>query len=620
MSAHARPVSYPGAPPLVAREAQPLSRGPEYLSRAARTARCRQLARRGFLIARVGPASDASTDSGSGILASPLQRGRLREAIHGSVEIALALRGATPARREIDDAGEAAEDQIRRVISVDAPGLCVLLPSLQRLASPGGALSEGDTEALRVWTALGKRHQVVLVLDADDRTLHLLAPTPILDVLGGSWMEDDDDDDDATTDFPPPPDEPETMESWPPRRRDTVPNLRWPEPAPPSTPAPRPRRMVPPPTSTRPWRDLPAAEPSWEEEPVAGVAERTVLPPPPPERAFVDDEEAPPDAEMASAPDWAPRLHSVFDEESEIDPDAPSIVAAPVPSAPAPAARPATPMLDPATCARFAHELAAAAGPKPVRIIEELFRTRYMPLLEVIGCGHHETAAHDAVARWSSSFEKSYTDAFTAIRVTGKRPTMVLDAPEQAARLARLHGARGVQLLLVDAMRFDLGQRTMESLRERLGDQGKLVGRSLLWSALPTTTPAQMNLLARGPRGLSEAPPSSDRDPVVQRGRSVTTLRRVRIGQRDLLKLDVVEARLREAGLPFEQRLAALADETSAIVAAYARSLPPKTLLYLFGDHGFVLDGDARGTDPATQGGASPEEVLVPAYGWMIGD
>ena len=49
--------------------------------------------------------------------------------------------------------------------------------------------------------------------------------------------------------------------------------------------------------------------------------------------------------------------------------------------------------------------------------------------------------------------------------------------------------------------------------------------------------------------------------------------------------------------------------------------LPPRTLLFLFGDHGFRLPAspDGRSTGPATQGGTSPEEVLVPGQAWLVG-
>jgi hypothetical protein len=47
--------------------------------------------------------------------------------------------------------------------------------------------------------------------------------------------------------------------------------------------------------------------------------------------------------------------------------------------------------------------------------------------------------------------------------------------------------------------------------------------------------------------------------------------------------------------------------------------LPPKTLVFVFGDHGFVLDPLDGGTTRGRSGGASPEEVLVPAFAWLVG-
>ena len=67
-------------------------------------------------------------------------------------------------------------------------------------------------------------------------------------------------------------------------------------------------------------------------------------------------------------------------------------------------------------------------------------------------------------------------------------------------------------------------------------------------------------------------------------------------------------------------RLAALRRTTAPtwdeIVARHSDHLPPRTLLVVFGDHGFALD--ERGA--ACQGGASPEEVLVPAFAFLTGE
>jgi len=55
--------------------------------------------------------------------------------------------------------------------------------------------------------------------------------------------------------------------------------------------------------------------------------------------------------------------------------------------------------------------------------------------------------------------------------------------------------------------------------------------------------------------------------------------------------------------------------------AFFLQTLAPRTLVLVFGDHGFRLPAspDGRATGPATQGGTTPEEVLVPAQAWLVG-
>jgi hypothetical protein len=196
---------------------------------------------------------------------------------------------------------------------------------------------------------------------------------------------------------------------------------------------------------------------------------------------------------------------------------------------------------------------------------------------------------------------------------------MVMDAPEVAARIARLHGARTTQILLVDAMRFDVGTRVKDNVRRALGAQASLTDELILWSALPTTTVRQLETLQRGPDALRAPNADSEREADPLRGRTAEVIRRVKVGSRDLYKLDVVEARVRDLGAQGVSAFTALdeiADAAADAIAKHARTLKPRTLLFVFGDHGFTFD---RG-GVARQGGASPEEVLVPAFALLIGD
>ena len=281
---------------------------------------------------------------------------------------------------------------------------------------------------------------------------------------------------------------------------------------------------------------------------------------------------------------------------------------------------------DPTLSARWPEwvtELDTARGPKPLSVIERLFVSSYVPLSNAIVSGLDDPRARSVAEAWSKSFERSYTDAFDALRHRGKRPTMVLDVPDIAARIGRLHGARSVQLILVDALRFDLGLRVEERLQQLVAGRAALAERLLLWSALPTTTTTQLELIGRGPAGLKEFNPLevADESPaVVAHGRNATTLRRVKTGHRELHKLDVVQASLEAPGAPLNERFDEIAEETSQALAQFLGKLAPRTLAFVFGDHGFHLDPFDGGTGRERHGGATPEEVLVPGFAWLVGD
>jgi hypothetical protein len=169
-------------------------------------------------------------------------------------------------------------------------------------------------------------------------------------------------------------------------------------------------------------------------------------------------------------------------------------------------------------------------------------------------------------------------------------------------------------------MRFDLGLRVHERLRAGLGTRATCTERMLLWAALPTTTPAQLDLIAHGPDGLAQRGPPSEREDPALGTRNAQLPRRIRVGGRDVMKLDIVEARLRESGPSVPERLDAVADEAAGAILGFVRSLAPRTLVFVFGDHGFRMAGADGRSGPGTYGGATPDEVLVPAFAWLVGD
>src|SRR5947208_16450488 len=78
----------------------------------------------------------------------------------------------------------------------------------------------------------------------------------------------------------------------------------------------------------------------------------------------------------------------------------------------------------------FANELEVARGPKPLTIVERLFMSRYVPLVEAVVRGEADDAARRTADRWAENFAHSYIEGFAALKITGKRPRMVLDAPQ----------------------------------------------------------------------------------------------------------------------------------------------------------------------------------------------
>jgi len=560
--------------------------GVHFVPAGRRSELCAELTARRYVVAPV---------------ASPA-RGRLRHTIDDAVEGVLALRGALPPAVGPDASIEPTiRDQVFRARALGAAGLVLSLAPFGDSAE-GGVLDLLDGVALAAWLSASRRAPLLVLLDESDSAARVLAPVSLGELAGPSPLA--------------------ASDSAPPASGEALTS---------AIPAPAPPPVPPPPVLTMPRRgvmrrrslqaDAPPSEPAPVSMDLRHVASLmpavTPLDPPP----VVEVQAAEPEPPPVITPE----------PPSAVTPEPPSVVEAAVeddlpPPPPAPRASggdgaAARRVIDAASSRAHAMELDKARGPKPVSVIERLFVSRYLPLLGAVARGEVDVAVRSVVDGWRTAFEHSYRDAFAALRVTGKRPPMVFDVPEIAARVARLNGARATKLLLVDAMRYDVGERVADRLKERLTGRAVCVERFVLWSALPTTTPTQMALLGRGPEGMRDVEPASDPEPEIARGRAVGTLRRERAGSREIMKLDLCEARLRTAGGGYDERLDSLAEEVAPILLKYIEALPPRTVLFLFGDHGFRLPSSADGrlTGPATQGGLSPEEVLVPGQAWLVG-
>ncbi|HEU4410711.1 MAG TPA: hypothetical protein VFS43_36000 [Polyangiaceae bacterium] len=530
----------------------------------------------------------------------PEWRGRLGRWIEHEVARALAAPNAPPARVSFEPEADP-HTLVGRALSLGATSLVVRLGSLRAVATADGLLGVADSASLRRWAAASLERPLSLELSAADASILAYdAPRPLAELLG-------------------------------PEAPDAAPGPRSPRPSAPPPAAPSPhaasRAAAPPPPAAAPPplaspREVPsaAASPPDAPPPAASPADEPATAAAPPAVAPAAASAVAP-AASAAAPAATPGRAAAPRQASR--PGGPGPAAAPAPRPVAVRAAPTRlfPGLDEAGCRACAAELEAARGPHSLAQIEQLFVRRYLPLAEAEAFGIADAQARRSRAQWAAAFSRTYTESFATFRPAGKRPTMVLDAPAIAGRAARLHGARTTQLVLVDALRFDLGLRVHKRLGELLRGHAVCAERAVLWSALPSTTPTQLALLARGPEGLALPPPEADEEPIINRGRGVDVPRRVKVGARDVLKLDLVEARLRDSAAP-SGRLDEVAEEVAQAVAKCALSLPARTLLFVFGDHGFLLDeGEGRGERPdgAWQGGASPEEVLVPGFAYLTG-
>jgi hypothetical protein len=603
----------------------------------------------------------------------PADRGKLALVLEEAIEAALERRGACPpgvgAAADLDSS---LGDQLYRARLVEARGLCLFVASLEGAATLAGALDAEDSAVLRFWFEAARTRPVRLLLDESNRALAAYGPPiPLAELVDGAARAGIASAREAT-----PLVAPEVAASAETMELSESPPAVASKETRPEPPASTTGEPEPDASSALPNDDRQAAPPIHEPllagEMARALVEKLGLESPARPLTLLDTEPTPPSAQTPVAPpvfaDELPTMHdagasvhlvqaSAQDEISAVHavgshretlPDtetpAPSDVAAPpvpsldaevepaaMPEAPAAAAVPAGDTavatelqgpLHPAAASdwqSWVRDLEGARGPRPLAVVERMFAMSYVPLRDAYLRGIAPSEVLTTLEGWAASFAKSYREAFDALRVRGKRPTMVLDVPEAALRIGRLHGARSVQLLLVDGLRFDLGLRVELGLRARLGREVALTERLLLWSALPSNTATQLELIGRGSEGLREFSGVPESEVPVARGRMAKTPRRIKAGHRELWKLDLVEARLSEAGGAESPRLDALGVEVTDAIAELCEKLPPRTLLFVFGDHGFHLEPHGDGTGPLEHGGSRPEEVLVPAFAWLVG-
>ncbi len=501
-------------------------------------------------------------------------RGRLADVVDLAIEDALTrVSGRPPGILDESPDGTLADrrlsDQLFRLRAAGRSGLVISLSRLAPAATPMGALEAIDSAIVRFYGNATRERPVVLLLDARDRTIGAYAdPVPLHRVLA------------AEPDAEPAPASTACVEPGPIDHGAldltgvgaTVVAPLEDDPAPASAATPVPSDDL--------RDDQILAALLLSDEPAPGAAARVLASP----------------QTVVEAPTPVP-----IEEPREI----PAVVEPP--AAP-------RPRLD---VAPWVDALTPVTGPQPLGHLEALFTSAYVPLSHAIAIGDGDLRAERARDTFRESFTRAYEHAFPTLSIRARRPRMVMDAHAVAHQAVKSQGARATSLLLVDGMRWDVGIALEQALASQLGASARVVERTLLWAALPTTTKKQLDTLARGAEALHQ-PASMDEDADSLRGRGADVIRRMRVAGREVCKLDLLRSRLTMLSgcdpAAIEEELARIAGDMATTIARFARTLPPRTLLFVFGDHGFRVDPDGH----IHEGGASPEEVLVPAFGVVL--
>ncbi|MEY4544644.1 MAG: hypothetical protein RL685_839 [Pseudomonadota bacterium] len=506
----------------------------------------------------------------------PEHRTKLSAFVLASIEAQLERLGAAPAGYGPRDSLETSlSDQLYRSRLLGAGGIALSFVGLDGIADVSGGLSVEDSHVLRRMFAFAELEPLQVLLPEQSARLRVLG-------------------------------EPQRLQEWLPAASlgGRVAQIEY-EPL-----------------------SLPSSLPPSSLPPSAAEDSAALAPPDP--AAFLElpraDTEAPVTSSSATVPGMkrtAPELECVADPNEHerptvvpavvpTDPDAIALASSQVDSSPPPADEaeltPEQSAEQQRRCAAWLAQLRSMNGPKQHASVERAFVSAYLPLAREVASGSAPQEVRSAVDSWAEGFAQSYASAFKTLAGHARRPTMVRDIFDVALRWLNQCRARTCQILLVDCMRFDLGQRLNEEIERRLAGHAVCRDQALLWAALPSNSVAQRLADGGQRRGAAAAREGAPRG-----------IEPLRVGSRDLCRLDCLASELARPGEPETHRLDRLAQGLADVIVPWLKSLTPDTLVVVFGDHGFHWQANALGTSTAQRGGALPEQVLVPASAWLLG-
>ena len=182
----------------------------------------------------------------------------------------------------------------------------------------------------------------------------------------------------------------------------------------------------------------------------------------------------------------------------------------------------------------------------------------------------------------------------------GLRPLMIQDIPTILSKKRGVPDHSRVQYILMDGMRWDLWEFIKLNFFGNRPDIFRFVREGALWANQPTDTAAQ---LSRFEQSFRTAHPDQDY-------------------KDSLLKVSGIDEKIHSEKGPLPHLFANVIGYLEIDMLFRLKKLPPRTLLILFTDHGFVENPAFSPTDKYESpryihGKDSPFEVIVP-WAWVM--
>jgi len=203
---------------------------------------------------------------------------------------------------------------------------------------------------------------------------------------------------------------------------------------------------------------------------------------------------------------------------------------------------------------------------------------------------------HEVSAPFADFYRKSIPEWEKGV---ASRPMMIQDIPSMLSRKRNVPDYHKVCYVLMDGMRWDLWEYIKVHFFAKMPNFFRTVREGAVWSGLPTSTGSQLEK-------FEEALCSSGN----------------RVDDNAVWKISGVDEKIHSEKGPLTHLFANVVNYLEIDVLLRFRDLPPRTLLFVFSDHGFVENpsfsrGKKYDSPRYIHGKDSPFEVIVP-WAWIM--